>query len=246
MDWRIFASTFVLIFLAELGDKTQLAALAATAGSKSTWSVFVGASLALVLSTLIAVLVGEGLQRVIPPVYIRIAAGCLFLVFGALLLASTLRAAPEEEVALQPEARPGFVARLAIEAAVGFEKTALATYEQMARAAEDEGAKEALTFLINEEKAHLAHLGTLVEKHGETALGVAELPDQPPAGALTRASPGGHELLQQAAEHEEMAARFFGELSRQSTIPSLRAAFAALSQDEAEHAKQLRTLLENV
>ena len=58
MDWRVLASTFGLIFLAELGDKTQLAAIAMSAESRSPIAVFVGAVLALALVTLIGVAVG--------------------------------------------------------------------------------------------------------------------------------------------------------------------------------------------
>ena len=85
MDWKLFATTFLAIFLAEMGDKTQLATLsAASAGSR--WVVFLAASLALVSTTAIAVALGEGLTRIIPPVWIRRAAGALFILLGVLYL----------------------------------------------------------------------------------------------------------------------------------------------------------------
>lgn len=86
MDWRILASTFGLIFLAELGDKTQLAAIAMSAESKSPLAVFLGAVLALALVTLIGVAIGGTLTRVIPARYIRMAAGGLFVIIGILML----------------------------------------------------------------------------------------------------------------------------------------------------------------
>ena len=86
VDWRILASTFGLIFLAELGDKTQLAAIALSAESKSPIAVFVGAVVALALVTLIGVAIGGSLSRVIPARYIRMAAGALFIVVGAFML----------------------------------------------------------------------------------------------------------------------------------------------------------------
>lgn len=86
VDWRILASTFGLIFLAELGDKTQLAAIALSAESKAPLAVFVGAVLALALVTLIAVAIGGTLTRVIPARFIRIAAGGLFVIIGMLML----------------------------------------------------------------------------------------------------------------------------------------------------------------
>jgi putative Ca2+/H+ antiporter (TMEM165/GDT1 family) len=86
VDWRILASTFGLIFLAELGDKTQLAAIAMSAESKAPLAVFLGAVLALALVTLIGVAIGGTLTRVIPARYIRMAAGGLFVIIGILML----------------------------------------------------------------------------------------------------------------------------------------------------------------
>jgi putative Ca2+/H+ antiporter (TMEM165/GDT1 family) len=85
MDWKLFASTFGAIFLAELGDKTQLATLSLASGG-SRWVVFAGAALALVASSAIAVLAGEAVSRVIPPIWIRRGAGALFLVLGLAFL----------------------------------------------------------------------------------------------------------------------------------------------------------------
>jgi putative Ca2+/H+ antiporter (TMEM165/GDT1 family) len=86
MDWKLFASTFAAVFLAELGDKTQLATLSLAAGSRSKWMVFAGSALALVATSAIAVLGGEALARVVPPVWIKRAAGALFLVLGVVFL----------------------------------------------------------------------------------------------------------------------------------------------------------------
>ena len=82
MDWRTFASTFVAIFLAELGDKTQLSTLSLAAGTRSRLAVFAGSALALACTSGIAVLVGEGLARVVPLIWLRRAAGTLFIVLG--------------------------------------------------------------------------------------------------------------------------------------------------------------------
>lgn len=86
MDWKLFASTFVAIFLAEIGDKTQLATLTLAAGGTSRWMVFAGAALALVATTAIAVLVGEGLTRVVPAIWLRRGAGVIFIVLGLIYL----------------------------------------------------------------------------------------------------------------------------------------------------------------
>lgn len=86
MDWKVLASTFASIFLAELGDKTQLAGLALSAGSRSKWSVFFGSALALVLTSAIAVGAGEAVSKVVSPLWLRRAAGVAFVVMGVLFL----------------------------------------------------------------------------------------------------------------------------------------------------------------
>ena len=86
MDWKLFASTFAAIFLAEIGDKTQLATLSLAAGGSSRWVVFAGSALALVATSAIAVVAGEALTRAIPPVWIKRGAGVLFIVLGVLFL----------------------------------------------------------------------------------------------------------------------------------------------------------------
>ena len=78
-------STFTLVFLAELGDKTQLAVLAMASRSSTPWGVFIGASAALVLSSLLAVGLGGLLARFLPETSMRIihyVAGGLFILMG--------------------------------------------------------------------------------------------------------------------------------------------------------------------
>jgi len=86
MDWKLFASTFVAIFVAELGDKTQLAALSFAAGSASKWTVFAGSAVALVASSAIAVAAGEAVSRVVPPIALRRIAGVVFVMMGVIFL----------------------------------------------------------------------------------------------------------------------------------------------------------------
>ncbi|MGE5580755.1 MAG: TMEM165/GDT1 family protein [Bacillota bacterium] len=86
LDWRIVASTFVSVFFAELGDKTQLSTMMLASSKKAPWSVFLGSASALVLSSLIGVLVGDTLYRVVPAHIIRLVAGAGFVVIGALIL----------------------------------------------------------------------------------------------------------------------------------------------------------------
>lgn len=86
MDWKLFLSTFGAIFLAEMGDKTQLATLSLSANGASRWTVFAGSALALVATSAVAVLFGEAIARVIPAHWFRRAAGVMFLVLGVLFL----------------------------------------------------------------------------------------------------------------------------------------------------------------
>lgn len=88
MDLKILMTTFVAIFLAEFADKTQLATLSLAAETKSPFSVFLGASCALVLTSLIAVVIGAQLPKIIPINYVRILAGLVFIVLGLLIIIS--------------------------------------------------------------------------------------------------------------------------------------------------------------
>jgi putative Ca2+/H+ antiporter (TMEM165/GDT1 family) len=85
---QIFLKTFAVIFLAELGDKTQLAMMtgASTTDGNGHWAVFAGAAFALVVSSALAVFVGAKLGKLIPPRAIQAAAGCVFVVFGLIYL----------------------------------------------------------------------------------------------------------------------------------------------------------------
>ncbi|WOD38552.1 TMEM165/GDT1 family protein [Nodosilinea sp. E11] len=77
--WRVFGSTFVTIFLAELGDKTQVTTLLISAQSQSPWVVFLGAGTALVTTSLIGVLLGQWLARRVSPATLDTAAGAMLL-----------------------------------------------------------------------------------------------------------------------------------------------------------------------
>ena len=86
MDWRLVASTFSAIILAEIGDKTQLAVLTLTASSNRPLSVFIGASVALVGGTLMGVLIGVPVAEALPIAYLRKAGACVFIAMGVAIL----------------------------------------------------------------------------------------------------------------------------------------------------------------
>jgi len=85
-ELQIFLSTFLTIFLAEVGDKTQLTVLLMSAESGSPWTVFIGAGLALVATSLCGVLLGRWLSRHISPRLLERFAAILLLGIAALLL----------------------------------------------------------------------------------------------------------------------------------------------------------------
>ena len=86
MDWRALLTTFGVIFLAEMGDKTQLAAMTMAAEKKRPWEVFLGASLALTAVSAIGVIVGGALGHYLPLEWIKRIAGAAFIVIGVLIL----------------------------------------------------------------------------------------------------------------------------------------------------------------
>ena len=86
MDWKLLATTFGAVFIAELGDKTQLATLSLATGKVNRLSVFLGSASALVCTSLLAVLAGEIISRYVPPQYLRRGAGAIFIVLGLLYI----------------------------------------------------------------------------------------------------------------------------------------------------------------
>ncbi|MEE8390670.1 MAG: TMEM165/GDT1 family protein, partial [Anaerolineae bacterium] len=85
MDWNILLSTFGLVFIAELGDKTQLAVVAQTCKYRHPWAVFLGASLALTAVTALGVIGGQILGQIVPQSLLQTIAALAFVVMGILI-----------------------------------------------------------------------------------------------------------------------------------------------------------------
>lgn len=83
-------TSFSLIFLSELGDKTQIATIALAAGTGHPWSVFAGSTLALWSVSLIGILVGCTLFARLPRLWVHRTAAVLFALFGVLALVEAL------------------------------------------------------------------------------------------------------------------------------------------------------------
>ncbi len=83
---KIIFGTFLVVFVAELGDKTQIATMLMAAENNSIWPVFIGASFALICSSLVGVFLGSMLSRYVPPNLIQNSAAIAFIIIGILLL----------------------------------------------------------------------------------------------------------------------------------------------------------------
>jgi putative Ca2+/H+ antiporter (TMEM165/GDT1 family) len=87
MDFRVLLTTFGINFLAEMGDKTQLAAMTMAADSKRPWAVFIGSSLALVAVSALGVVVGTVIGQYVPIEWVKRVAAVAFIAIGILMLA---------------------------------------------------------------------------------------------------------------------------------------------------------------
>ncbi len=83
MDWKIIGVVFVSVFIAEMGDKTQLATMLFAADKEvGKWTVFFGASLALIATSAIGVLVGSAVSHYISEKHLHYLAGAGFVIIG--------------------------------------------------------------------------------------------------------------------------------------------------------------------
>ena len=86
MNWKLFVTVFVTVFLAELGDKTQLATLIFAAQSGKVWAVFLGSALALITSSFIGAFLGTYISGYLSPKWIKLIGGSLFIIIGILMV----------------------------------------------------------------------------------------------------------------------------------------------------------------
>ena len=86
MDWKVVLTTFGMIFLAEMGDKTQLAAMTMAAQTRKPVAVLIGASVALACVSALGVIVGATLSHYLPLEWIKRVAAVAFIIIGVLIL----------------------------------------------------------------------------------------------------------------------------------------------------------------
>ena len=182
MNFRLFLSTFLMIFLAELGDKTQLSVIGRVTDPATKWTVFLAASLALVCSTLIAVQFGGLLALYLDPRIIKFCAVILFLTIGSLILVEGLCHGKEE--CADPAKPLGAIGKLVLKQAVRFERAAARDYLALASAAKNERLRDTLLELAQAEKDHLAIVRRLVSAREKLELPTATLEDLPQTDQL--------------------------------------------------------------
>jgi rubrerythrin len=252
MNWQIFFSTFLLIFLAELGDKTQLAVMAQSAGSSSKWIVFIAGSVALILSTAIGVLAGDLISRFVPDMrVIKLCGGVMFLLFGALMLVDLCRKKePEVVTDGQVTTVSDWMSRHVIQHAAVFEEAAVKHYQELAAGEKDSRARDIFEWLAKEEMVHLNAMksGMLVStKEDEIAMTHAIIGDMPPIKKLLlesgAAEVSSRQQIIEVIEGEEAQVQFYKALAAHCKIPRLRDTFAALAVAEGRHVEKLRGLL---
>ena len=86
MILTLLFTTFVTVFLAEMGDKTQLTTITLSSTTNKPLAVFIGSSLALISATLLGVLAGGSTANLIPAYLLKLISGIVFLILGINLL----------------------------------------------------------------------------------------------------------------------------------------------------------------
>ncbi len=89
-------TTFVTIFLAEMGDKTQLTTITLSSTTNKPLAVFIGSSLALILATLLGVLAGGSIANLIPAFLLKLLSGIVFFIIGINLLLQSKKESTHE------------------------------------------------------------------------------------------------------------------------------------------------------
>ena len=79
-------TTFVTVFLAEMGDKTQLTTITLSSTTNKPLAVFIGSSIALILATLLGALAGGSIANLVPAFLLKLLSGTVFLVLGIKLI----------------------------------------------------------------------------------------------------------------------------------------------------------------
>ncbi|MBC7971598.1 MAG: TMEM165/GDT1 family protein [Verrucomicrobia bacterium] len=101
MDWHLLGVSFITVFLSELGDKSQIAAIALSGNSQSPRTIFLGTAAALLLASLLSVFIGESTAHFLPERLVKLAAALGFAIMAIRLLLP--KADSPEAVETSPE-----------------------------------------------------------------------------------------------------------------------------------------------
>lgn len=271
MNSKILLASFCLVFLAELGDKTQLTALAFSASSRSPWSVFVGTSLALILTTAIAVVFGEVLARYMPERLLHIASGVMFVLVGLVLLVNQARkagapaaaeGAGSERIEEAPNGSRGLVSGLILHQAIHFENELARDLREQAAKLDEGELRQSLLQIADEDARHAKTLAAIADGEednaappggGQDGAGASRaLPDtdevrQAAPDILARLQAAGREAeddpVRVAVRRQEAAAEFYIALARLTHLHSARDTLRWLSMEEIRHAQHLCSLI---
>ena len=261
MDWKIFFSTFVLIFFAELGDKTQLSVLAAAAEARSPWAVFAGAATALCAAVGIAVIVSTVFKKFLPTYYLQWISVLVFFAFGVWTLFKIFKPTSKELAKYASEAwassdysNLGMISRWTLSSALEFEDHARQDYESAAEVSGSEEVRKLFKHLAHEDHNHRKFVEALTK---EGLASGSQLDSQKLSPLIQVERPliplqmedGPSELdrdlslLSQAARHEVSAHRFYSAMAQSvERHRRLSSFFFRMAAEELQHLQMIEEL----
>ncbi len=257
MNIKVLLASFVVVFLAELGDKTQLTALAFSSQSRSPWAVFIGTSLALVCATALAVAFGEVLGRHVPARLLHLCSAVMFVLIGLVLLVNLARgtsAGPEADVSPEEQGQSGMGVEGAVSAFVGrqavaFEEDMLALVEQTTATVAPGPIQQVLQRIAGRHREHIRAITGLGETIGEAGLKTLD-------AELARAAPGAivadyarsanmdaENALITIMRRQEALAQFYIALGRMISLHGAKDTLRGLAMEEIRLANELCSLV---
>jgi hypothetical protein len=250
MDIKLLLASFGVVFLAELGDKTQLTALAFSTSTRSPWSVFLGTSLALVCTTALAVACGEMLSRWLPERVLHLISAVMFVLVGLVLLVNLARKAPEAKAPTAPAAgvaaaRSGPLSAFVGRQAVAFEEDLAAFIRETVPGIADPVLRQALLGLEERHRAHaaaLAGIGAVADAARQAELD-QDLSQGDPDRLLAALRQAGAALpaddaVTRIIRRQEASAEFYIALAQRVRFHEARDMLRALAMEEIRLAQE--------
>lgn len=252
MDWKTLLLSFSIVFLAELGDKTQLTALTLTTSrGGGAWAVFIGASLALVCTTALAVLCGSLLTRFLPERLLHLGSAVLFIIIGVALLANmawrngqvAAKTEADGATAVQPEAssvKPSLLKSLIIRQATAYERDLVADIDRQLQSMPPGPSQELLRQLAAAHRQHgqdIAAMADMTPTDGNHAGEIHGMLEKLQACSCSDA----HEPMQNIIRRQEAAAEFYVALAQIVDLHEVRDLLRRLAAHELSLAEKLCT-----